>query len=79
MNREEFVAAFQNLSAEDRQAVLAEIIAKGSSEETRQCCSSGQMKDHMSEMMQKIESSENPMAMCQEMMRMCSEKMKAKA
>ncbi len=77
MNREEFIAAFEKLSPEDRQAVLAGIIAKGSSEESSESCCSGEMKEHMTEMFAKMESSGNPMAMCQEMMRMCCEKMKA--
>lgn len=79
MTREEFVTAFEALSPEDRQAVLAEVIAKGTPKEATECCGSGPMKDHLSEMMEKMESSENPMAMCQEMMRMCSEKMKHSA
>ena len=71
MKLDDFVKAFEQLSADDQQAVRSRIPSSGP--ESR-CCS-GAMKGHLSGMMQEMEASEDPMAMCKEMMRMCMEKM----
>ena len=75
MNVVDFVKTFAQLSADDQQAVRSQILSTGS----EPGCCSGAMKEHLSGMMQKMEASEDPMAMCQEMMRMCMEKMTTSA
>ncbi len=72
MKKEEFLKAFEEMSAEDQESIRAEIVAKGASRE--ECCS-GPMKEHLTEMMKKMKASEDPMAMCSEMMRMCCDMM----
>ena len=75
MKAEDFLRAFAEMSADDQQAVRSRILSSGSEES---CCS-GAMKEHVTGMMKKMEASEDPMAMCQEMMRMCMEKMTTSA
>ena len=62
MNKEEFVKAFSEMSPEDQEAIKAEIIGKITSQEGQSCCT-GPMKDQLADMMKKMETSENPMAM----------------
>ena len=75
MKIEEIIQGFGELSEEDQVRVRAELLGKPGAEGAAPSCCSEAMKQHMGEMMAKMESSENPMAMCQEMMRMCQEKM----
>ncbi len=73
MNRAEILKAFRQLSAEEQEAVRTELVKKPIPEGAS-CCSSS-MKEQLTGMMKKMEASEDPMAMCTEMMRMCHEKM----
>ena len=75
MKAEDFVTIFAQLSADDQQAVRSQILSTGS----EPGCCSGAMKEHLFGMMQKMEASEDPMALCQEMVRMCKEKMTTSA
>lgn len=75
MKKEDFVKAFAEMSAQDQEAIRAEVMAKGASQES--CCS-GPMKEQLTAIIEKMEASDDPMAMCSEMMRMCCEKMKEK-
>ncbi len=70
MNVQELLRAFDELSAEDREAVRTEILSK----RTEASCCSGEMKEKLSGMMQELDASVNPVAMCMEMMRMCHER-----
>jgi len=72
MKKEDFLKAFAEMSAEDRQVILAQLTKAKDSP----CCP-GPSKQHMMEMMKALmeKGQENPMAMCQEMMRMCQQKM----
>lgn len=78
MKKEDLLKAFAEMSPKDQQAVRAEILAKGATEKTGQACCSDAMKEQLCGMMEKMHTSENPMAMCEEMMKMCHEKMKKK-
>ena len=73
MNRTEILKAFRQLSAEEQEAVRTELVKKPIPEGAS-CCSPS-MKEQLTGMMKKMEASEEPMAMCTEMMRMCHEKM----
>lgn len=75
MKREDFLKAFAEMSPEDQDAIRAEIVGKGASTASGAACAPGAMKQHMMEMMKKIQAGDNPMAMCQEMMGMCQEMM----
>ena len=75
MDAADFVRTFAQLSADDQQAVRSQILGSGS----EPGCCSGAMQEHLSGMMQKMEASEDPMAMCQEMLRMCMERMTTSA
>ena len=70
MNVHELLKTFDELSAEDRETVRTEILSK----RAEAGCCAGEMKEKLSGMMKQLEASENPMAMCMEMMRMCHEK-----
>lgn len=74
MNAADFVTAFKNLSAEDQDLVRAELSKPTGSKDA--CCPPS-MKDQLAKMMKKMETSEDPMAMCHEMMKMCCEKVSA--
>lgn len=76
MTKEECLKAFAQLSAEDQEAVRAEILSKSAAEKTGQACCSDAMKEQLCGMMEKMMASDNPMAMCGEMMQMCHTKMK---
>lgn len=71
MKTEDFLKAFAEMSADDQRAVRSGILGR----ESEESCCSGPMKDHLTGMMKKMEASEDPMAMCREMMQMCMEKM----
>ena len=66
MNKEEFLKAFAELSAEDQNAVRAELTGKGASEETE---AAGGPMAMCHEMMAKMTAGKDPKAMCEEMMR----------
>ncbi len=72
MNRTEILEAFSKLSADEQKAVQAELVKKSAGEETS-CCPPP-MKEKLTGMMAQMEASQDPMAMCHEMMRMCCEK-----
>ncbi len=67
MKREDFLKAFAEMTPEDQDAIRAELIGKGASQET------GEPLAMCHAMMENIMASKDPMAMCKEMM----EKMKA--
>ena len=71
MKKDEFLKAFEELSTEDRTAVLAALLEK---QEPEACCSEAEMGD-LKGMMARMKASKNMASMCQEMMRMCQEKM----
>lgn len=71
MTRDQVLRAFEQLSAEDQDAVRAEI-SKGAG---ASCCGGKEMKEHMESMMQMMHSSENPMEHCEQMMEMCQKMM----
>jgi hypothetical protein len=75
MNVEEVWKGYEGLSADDQRAIGVRIIGGGMGE----ACCPGPMKEHLRGMMKTMESSEDPLAMCQEMMRMCMEKMTTSA
>lgn len=76
MTREEFLQAFRDMSPEDQGAIRAELAAP----ETQPACPCPPaMKQHVTEMVDKMESSEDPAGACQEMMRMCHEMMQRMA
>lgn len=79
MNKEECLRVFAEMSPEDQKMVRAELLSKGDPQETgHACCCTDAMKQQLCGMMEKMQASENPMAMCEEMMQMCCEKMKEK-
>ena len=79
MKKEDLITAFAEMSPEDQDTVRSEILAKGASEKTGQaCCCTDAMKEQLCGMMEKMQESDNPMAMCEEMMQMCHEKVKEK-
>ena len=71
MNKDDILKAFEELSAEDQEAVRAEIAQRGAAG----CCSADEMQQHMMAMMKMMASSEKPIECCQEMMGMCQEMM----
>ena len=68
MNKEDFVRAFTEMSAEDQEAIRAELIAKGARQEAADSMATCR------EMMDKMKAGGGPMEMFQEMM----QKMKGK-
>ena len=76
MKKEEFIKAFGKMSSEDQAAIRTALMETAKSASS--CCSDAEM-GHMKEMMAKMEASENMASMCQEMMRMCQEKMASKS
>ncbi len=72
MMRDDFLKAFFEMSPEDQEAIRAELVGSASTAGPAPC-SPGAMKQHMMEMMKKMETSDEPMACCQEMMGMCQE------
>lgn len=77
MKKEDFIKAFSELSPADQAAVRDEILVTAKETEEAAACCTGPMKAHLTDMMEKMAASENPMAMCNEMMRMCQDKMQA--
>ena len=71
MKVKEFIESFEQMSAKDQTAVRDSLLKRGSAES---CCS-GPDKKQLMKMMETMETSKDPMAMCMEMMRMCGEKM----
>lgn len=74
MTKDEILKAFEQLSAEDQQAVRTGLSEHSASS----CCSSGEMRQHMESMMKMMHSSENPMDHCEQMMDMCGKMMEQK-
>jgi hypothetical protein len=76
MNKEELLKAFAGMSAEDQQAIRAQLKKSETQGKETPCCP-GPIKEHMMEMMKAMieKGQENPMKMCQQMMQMCQEKM----
>ncbi len=72
MNKDDVLKAFAELSAEDQQAVRAEIAQRGAAG----CCSADEMQQHIMAMVKMMESSEKPMECCQQMMGMCEQMMR---
>ncbi len=64
MNKDDVLKAFEGLSAEDQQAVRAEIAERAAAS----CCSADEMQKHMAAVMKMMQSSEKPMECCQQMM-----------
>ncbi len=71
MNKENVLKAFEELSAEDQQAVRTQLAERASAG----CCGADEMQQHMAAMMKMMQSSEKPMECCQQMMGMCKEMM----
>lgn len=78
MMRDDFLKAFSEMSREDQEAIRAKLMGAASTAGVTPC-SPGAMKQHMMEMMKKMETSDEPMARCQDMMGMCQKMMKALA
>ena len=74
MTRDQVLRAFEQLSAEDQDAVRAEI-SKGAG---ASCCGGKEMKEHMESMMKMMHSSDDPSASCEQMMAMCQKMMQQK-
>jgi hypothetical protein len=72
MNAKEFVEAFGELSPEDQSTVLKELRA-GPEERSESGCCPGPMVEEVKQMLKQMESSGDPMRMCEEMMRQCRE------
>lgn len=76
MTRKEFLQAFRDMSPEDQEAIRTELAAL----ETQPACPCPPaMKQHVMEMVEKMQTSEDPAGACQEMMRMCREMMQRMA
>lgn len=73
-SKQDVLKAFGELSAEDQQAVRTELAERASAG----CCSGDEMQQHMAAMMKMMQSSENPMECCQQMMTMCKDMMQQK-
>lgn len=78
MTRDEFLKAFSEMASEDQEAIRAGLVGSASTAGAAPC-SPAAMKQHMMEMMKKMETSDEPMACCQEMIGMCQEIMKKRA
>ncbi len=78
MTRDEFLKAFFEMASEDQEAIRAVLVGSASTASAAPC-SPAAMKHHMMEMMKKMETSDEPMACCQEMMGMCQEMIKERA
>ena len=74
MTKDEILKAFEQLSAEDQEAVRTKL----SGNSGPSCCGGDEMKQHMESMMKMMHSSENPMERCKEMMEMCQKMMQQK-
>ena len=74
MTRDEFLKMFLEMASEDQEAIRAGVVGSASTAGAAPC-SPAAMKQHMMEMMKKMETSDNPMAMCMQMMHMCNDKM----
>ena len=72
MNKNDVLKAFGELSVEDQQSLRAEIGRRGAAG----CCSAEDTQQHLTAMMKMMESSDNPVECCQQMMGMCQEMMK---
>lgn len=72
MTKDEILKAFEQLSAEDQQAVRTEISERAAA---GSCCGGEEMQKHMKSMMKMMDSSENPMDHCKQMMKMCEKMM----
>ena len=71
MSKDDVLKAFEELSAEDQQAVRTEIAQPGAAG----CCTPDEMQQHMRTMMEMMASSEKPVECCQQMMAMCEQMM----
>ena len=76
MKIRKFIKTFEEMTPEDQSSVREALIEKGRS---APCCSSEAEMGQLKEMMAKMEASENMASMCQDMMRMCQEKMASKS
>ena len=74
MSKEEILKAIEALSAEDQQAIRTALSDRAAAS----CCSSDEMQQHMGAVMKMMQSSENPMGHCREMMEMCQKMMQQK-
>ena len=71
MNKDDLLKAFEELSAEDQQAVRVAIAERAAGS----CCGAAEMHEHMAAMMKMMQSSEKPMDGCRQMMGMCEQMM----
>jgi hypothetical protein len=70
MNKEDLLKSFAEMSTEDQEAIRAEL-AKGGTEGAGAAGGPMEMKKHMMEMMEKMKTGGDPMALCKEMMEKC--------
>lgn len=71
MNTKDFIETFRGMSPEDQATIRDALMSNG----TKSGCCTKPERKQLVQMMSKMLESENPMAMCKEMMRMCHDNM----